>query len=62
MMIIFYYIVIKGMVHNDGLLHFNHIIQKSLRYHHHKANYRISLQEKIMPTCLKKENLDLRLW
>ena len=42
---IFYYVVIKGMVLNEGLSHLDHLFQKSLPYHHHKENYEISLQE-----------------
>ena len=62
MLIIFYYVVIQGMVLNDGLSHLDDLFQKSLRYHHHKANYKISLQEGIIPTGLKiKKNLDLYL-
>ena len=52
MLIIFYYIAIKRMVLSDGS-HLDHLFQKSLRYHHHKENYKISLQEGIIPTCLK---------
>ena len=50
MLIIFYYVVIKKMVLNDGLSHLDHLFQKSLRYHHHKENYKISLKEGIIPT------------
>ena len=52
MLIIFYYVVIKGMVLNYGS-HLDHLFQKSLRYHHHKENCKISLQEGIIPTGLK---------
>ena len=41
------------MVPNDGLSHFDHLFQKSLRYHHHKENYRISLQKGIILAGLK---------
>ena len=59
---IFYYVVIKGMVLNEGLSLLDHLFQKSLPYHHHKANYEISLQERIIPTGLKmKKSLDLYL-
>ena len=62
MLIIFYHVVIKGMVLNEGLSHLDHLFQKSLRYYHHKENYRISLKEGIIPTGLKiKKNLDLYL-
>ena len=44
---------IKGMVLNDGLSHLDHLFQKSLRYQHHKENYKISLKEGIIPTGLK---------
>ena len=53
MLIIFYYVVIKGMVLNDGLSHLDHQFQKSLRYRHHKENYKISLKEGITTTDLK---------
>ena len=53
MLIICYYVVIKGMVLNDGLSHLDHLFQKSLRYQHHKENYKISLKEGIIPTGLK---------
>ena len=53
MLIIFCCIVTRGMVLNYGLSHLDHLFQKSLRYHHHKENYRISLQEGIIPTRLK---------
>ena len=62
MIIIFYYVVTKGMVLNEGLSHLDHLYQESLRYHHHKENYKISLQERITPTGLKmKKSLDLYL-
>ena len=38
MLIIFYYIVIKGIVLNDELSHLDHLFEKSLCYHHHKEN------------------------
>ena len=41
------------MVLNDGFSHLDHLCQKSLRYHHHKENYRTSLQGGIIPTGLK---------
>ena len=53
MLIICYYVVIKGMVLNDGLSHLGHLFQKSLCYHHHKENYKISLKEGIIQTGLK---------
>ena len=53
MLIICYYVVIKGMVLNDGLSHLDHLFQKSLCYHHHKENYKISLKEEIIQTGLK---------
>ena len=53
MLIIFYYVGIKGIVLNDGLSHLDHLFQKSLRCHHRKENYKISLQEGIIPTGLK---------
>ena len=40
------------MVLNDGS-HLDHLFQKSLRYHNHKENYKITLQEGIIPTGLK---------
>ena len=52
-LIIFYYVVIKGMVLNDGFSHLDHLFQKSLRYQHHRENYKISLKEGIIPTGLK---------
>ena len=53
MLIIFYYVVIKGMVLNDGLSHLDHLLQESLRYHHEKENYKIILQEEILTASLK---------
>ena len=53
MLIIFNYVVIKGIVLNDRLSYLDHLFQKSLRYHHHKENYRISLPEGIISTSLK---------
>ena len=53
MLIIFYYVVIKGTVLNDGLWHLDHLFQKSLRYHNHKENYKINLKEGIIPIGLK---------
>ena len=41
------------MVINDELSYLDHLFQKSLRYHHHKEDYRTSPQEGIMPTGLK---------
>ena len=53
MLIIFYYVVIKGMVLNVRFSHLDHLFQKLLRYHHHNQNYRTSLQEGIIPTGLQ---------
>ena len=53
MLIIFYYVIVKGMVLNHGLSYFDHLFQKSLRYYHHKKNYKISLKEGIIPTGLR---------
>ena len=47
MLILLYYLVIKGIVLNDGLSHLDHLLQKSLRYNHDKENYKIILQEGI---------------
>ena len=52
-LIILYYVVIKGIVLNDWLSHLDHLLQKSFRYHYRKKNYKISLQEGIIPTGLK---------
>ena len=41
------------MVLNDGNSYLDHLFQKSLRYNHHKENYKISLEEGITPTGLK---------
>ena len=48
-----YYLTRKGMVLNDGNSHLDHLFQKSLRYNHHKENYKISLEEGVTPTGLK---------
>ena len=62
-LIIFYYLIIKGLILNDGLSHLDHLLQESLRYLHDKENYKIILQEEILTTGLKiKRNLDLYLW
>ena len=50
---IIYYVVVKGMVLTDGLQHLDHLFQKLLRYHHHKEDFRISLQKRIIPTGLE---------
>ena len=50
MLITFYYVVVKGMILNDGLSYLDHLLQKSLRYHHDKENYKIILQEGIITT------------
>ena len=45
--------VVYGMVLLDGLtLHLDHLLQKSLRYKHHKENYIRSLNEGIVPVVL----------
>ena len=41
------------MVLNNGNSYLNHLFQKSLRYNHHKKNYKISLEEEVIPTGLK---------
>ena len=41
------------MVLNDGNSHLEHLFQKSLRYNHRKDNYKISLEEGVIPTGLK---------
>ena len=62
MLIIFYFVVIKVMVLNDGVSHIDHLLQKSLHYHHDKKIYKIILQEGIITTSLKiKKSLDLYL-
>ena len=48
-----YYLIRKVMVLNDGNSHLDHLFQKSLRYNHHKDNYKISLEEGVMSTGLK---------
>ena len=53
MLIIFYYVVVKGMILNDGLSYLDHLLQKSLRYYHDKENYKIILQKGIITTGLK---------
>ena len=53
MLITFYYVVVKGMILNDGLSYLDYLLQKSLRYHHDKENYKIILQEGIITTGLK---------
>ena len=44
-----YYLIRKGMVLNDGNSYLDHLFQKSLRYNHHKENYKISLEEGVIP-------------
>ena len=44
-----YYLIRKGMVLNDGNSYLDHSFQKSLRYIHHKENYKISLEEGVIP-------------
>ena len=56
-LIIFYYLVIKGLILNDGLSHLDHLLQESLRYHHDKESYKIILQEEILTTGLKIKKL-----
>ena len=41
------------MVLNDYNSHLDHLFQKSLRYNHHKENYKISLEEVVTPIGLK---------
>ena len=41
------------MVLNDGNSYLDHLFQKSLRYNHHKENYKISLEEGVTPTRMK---------
>ena len=53
MLITFYYVVVKGIILNDGLSYLDHLLRKSLRYHHDKENYKIILQEGIITTGLK---------
>ena len=48
-----YYLIRKGMVLNDGNSHLDHLLQKSLRYNRHKDNYKISLEEGVIPAGLK---------
>ena len=44
----------NGMVlHREGLLHLDLLMQKSLRYKHHKLNYIQSLEEGIIASGLK---------
>ena len=40
-------------IENDGLSHLDILLQKSLRYKHHKENYLYSLQNGIIPSGLK---------
>ena len=59
--------VVYGMVLLDGLtLYLDHLLQKPLRYKHHKENYIRSLNEGITPVVLhlnKKQNQHLcRFW
>ena len=37
----------------DGHLHLNNLLQKSLRYDHHRENYIQSLRKGVIPTGLK---------
>ena len=46
-------IVVNGMVIFDGQSQLDNLLQKSLRYHHHRENYIQSLREGVIPTGLK---------
>ena len=41
------------MVLNNYFSHLDHLFQKSLHYNHHKENYKISLQERVISPELK---------
>ena len=41
------------VLQNGALSHLDHLVQKSIRYRHHKENYVKSLNEGIIPTGLK---------
>ena len=53
LLVLFALKVVYGMVLLDGsTLHLDHLLQKSLRYKHHKENYIRNLDERIMPVGL----------
>ena len=43
----------RMVIENDGLSHLDLLLQKSLRYKHHKENYLYSLEHGIIPSGLK---------
>ena len=47
-------ILVNRMVNFDVHSHFYNLLQKSLRYHHHRENYIQSLREGVKPTGLVK--------
>ena len=52
-LLIFLAMVHRMVIKNDGLLHLDLLLQKSLRYKHHKENYLCSLEHGIIPSGLK---------
>ena len=52
-LLIFLAMVQRMAVKNDALSHLDLLLQKSLRYKHHKENYLYSLEHGIIPSGLK---------
>ena len=53
LLLIFYYILIQGMVLNYEFSHLHYLFQKLLRYYHNKQNYTNNLKEGVTSSSLK---------